>query len=252
MEKPIGRESWWARVSLLSGVLLLGVLMVRAVLEWPSAAWGRVALLLAALAIVAGHVASARIRKSPARWTGKGIALAGLILGYVPVIAILVVGFAGKLSLHDDVRDFRSKEHLDRLARAIENYYSEYSNVPKVGSRDFRTDDDAGRRLLTALLSKNGRPFPLLNPRGISFLSTRESREGHPGGLEFDQREGDSVVGLYDHWGNPYRVIFGSLEDDVVRFKSGGQSIEVRRKWFVVTSKGPDGVEGTADDLKSW
>jgi hypothetical protein len=48
-------------------------------------------LLASIVAIVCGHLARGRIRREPARLTGDGIALVGLILGYIG-IAISIVG----------------------------------------------------------------------------------------------------------------------------------------------------------------
>jgi hypothetical protein len=44
------------------------------------------------IAVVAGHVARARIREKPAALRGKGLAMAGLVLGYAGlVLAVLSV-----------------------------------------------------------------------------------------------------------------------------------------------------------------
>ena len=40
--------------------------------------------------------------------------------------------------------------------------------------------------------------------------------------------------------------------DEVIRFTYGGKPELVHGKRVLVASKGPDGVEGTADDVKSW
>ena len=49
-------------------------------------------LLLPIISIVLGHIARSQIKKSKGSVYGKGIALAGLILGYLPLIAALAFG----------------------------------------------------------------------------------------------------------------------------------------------------------------
>lgn len=45
------------------------------------------------VAVIFGHIALSEIRKNPGRWKGKGLAFAGIALGYVGVV--LLVGFIG-------------------------------------------------------------------------------------------------------------------------------------------------------------
>jgi hypothetical protein len=50
------------------------------------------------LAIVFGHIAHARIRKNPTLG-GGGIALAGLVLGYVSILTIFIVGLLAAMAI---------------------------------------------------------------------------------------------------------------------------------------------------------
>jgi len=45
------------------------------------------------VAVIFGHIALSEIRKNPARLTGRGLAITGIVLGYVGVV--LLVGFIG-------------------------------------------------------------------------------------------------------------------------------------------------------------
>ena len=50
-----------------------------------------VGVLLCLLGIIFGHVAQAQISRQPQLWTGKGMAIAGYVLGYVGLALYLVI-----------------------------------------------------------------------------------------------------------------------------------------------------------------
>jgi Domain of unknown function (DUF4190) len=69
-------------------------------------AWIMLPVIAAIVAVVAGHMARSEIRRSEGEVQGDGMALAGLILGYINLalgalvillIAVLLLGFAGGL-----------------------------------------------------------------------------------------------------------------------------------------------------------
>src|SRR5262245_49006721 len=76
------------------------------------------------VAIVTGHVARSRIRQSQGRESGSGMALAGLILGYVGIAltilgvlaAVLVIGVWGDDIARASMRD-RAHEFVDEAQR---------------------------------------------------------------------------------------------------------------------------------------
>ena len=53
---------------------------------------GLVFLLTSILAVVLGHLSLATIKRQPRQWTGRGIALAGLILGYISLGVTVIIG----------------------------------------------------------------------------------------------------------------------------------------------------------------
>ncbi|MDH7452588.1 DUF4190 domain-containing protein [Luteimonas composti] len=75
MNVPTRQTSSLAVVSLVSGIL----------------GWSLLPLIGSIAAIITGHMARAEIRRAPERLDGDGMALAGLILGYV----MLVLGTIG-------------------------------------------------------------------------------------------------------------------------------------------------------------
>ncbi len=75
MNVPTRQTSSLAVVSLVAGIL----------------GWSLLPLIGSIAAIITGHMARAEIRRAPERLDGDGMALAGLILGYV----MLVLGTIG-------------------------------------------------------------------------------------------------------------------------------------------------------------
>ena len=79
MNQPLRQTSALAVVSLIMGIV----------------GWTVLPFLGSLVAIVTGHMARAEIRRQPQAMEGDGLALAGLILGWVAVIGsiLVVVGF---------------------------------------------------------------------------------------------------------------------------------------------------------------
>ncbi len=90
------------------------------------------------------------------------------------------------------------------------------------------------------------------NPRGVPFLAVEMGKTRKKGGLIRESGIGSPVVGLFDAWGNPFRVLLDDDYDGLIRFTYGGKPEVVRGHRVLVASKGPDGIEGTKDDVKSW
>ncbi len=198
-------------------------------------------------AVICGHLGRARIRKARGELRGNGMALAGLILGYVMsvVSVVVVLSFFAAQAAIKNANTLRSRTMLMSTAMAVEQHYQEYSKLPEPGANDFDTGDPAGRKLLDILLGP-------ANPRGIPFLSVETGKTRKKGGLIRGSGSGSPVVGLFDTWGNPFRVLLDDDYDGVIRFTYGGRLEVVHNRLVLVASKGADGIEGTGDDVKSW
>ncbi|MBB5206983.1 DUF4190 domain-containing protein [Chiayiivirga flava] len=77
MNSPARSTSPLAIVSLVSGIV----------------SWVAIPFIGAIVAIVTGHMARAEIRRAPATLEGDGLAIGGLILGYLQ-LALCIVGIA--------------------------------------------------------------------------------------------------------------------------------------------------------------
>lgn len=195
-------------------------------------------------AVICGHLGRARIRKSGGGFRGTGMALAGLILGYGMTVLSVPVMFSfsdAKVAIKK-AQTLQTQVELNKLRQAMEQYHQEYSKLPDTGAADFATSDPAGKRLLARLIG-DGRNGEAMRVR--CFLEASPDSAN----LSVDDRV---ERGLFDAWGNPFRVILDDDHDEVLRFTYGGKPEVVHGQRVLVASKGPDGVEGTADDVKSW
>lgn len=78
MNAPVKQTSALAIASLVSGIL----------------GWTLVPFLGSLVAVVCGHMARGEIRRAPDRLEGDGLAVAGLVLGYL-VIALSILAVVG-------------------------------------------------------------------------------------------------------------------------------------------------------------
>jgi hypothetical protein len=175
------------------------------------------------------------------------MALAGLTLGYYMTVSSLLVpgSYAVAQVAIKRAKVLRSRTMVVSTASAVEVFYHEYSKLPEPGGNDFNTEDPAGRTLLDMLLGPG-------NPRGVPFLVVEMGKTRKKGGLIRGSGSGGSIVGLFDAWGNPFRVILDDDYDEVLRFTYGGKPEVVHGRQVLVASKGPDGIEGTKDDVGTW
>lgn len=230
MEEKSRPWSGLAMASLAGGVLSLGL-----------------GFLTGIPAVVCGHMGRARIRKMGGELRGSGMALAGLTMGYfMTVFSVLGPGVGPTANAAiKRTNVLRSRTMVVSTASAVEVFYQEYSMLPEPGGNDFNTEDPAGRKLLDMLLGPG-------NPRGVPFLNVEKGKHRKKGGLIYESGRSSPVVGLFDAWGNPFRVLLDDDYDGVIRFTYGGKPEVVHGKRVLVASKGPDGIEGTEDDVKSW
>lgn len=189
-------------------------------------------------AVICGHLGRARIRQSGGGLQGKGMALAGLVLGY----GGSVFWSLGLMMVNQKTAIVRTKLDVANFHQAVEQYYEEYSKLPDTGAGDLATSDPAGKRLLACLIGdgRNGEAM-----RVPSFL------EASPDAANLSVNE-RVERGIFDAWGNPFRVILDDDYDEVLRFTYGGKPEVVHGQRVMVASKGADGIEGTEDDMKSW
>ena len=109
-------------------------------------------------------------------------------------------------------------------------------------------------KLLACLLGKN---VDGLNPREIEYIEPPMAREGHRGLITGRMPAEDKLI---DIWGHPYVVVLDTNNDHRIAnpdFKNSSPLIskgapQVLNAEVLAYSLGPDGIEGTHDDIVSW
>ena len=146
-------------------------------------------------AIITGHMALGRIKKSGGILQGHGKAVAGLVLGYIFsalffVLAVLAgAGFAASNSAITTARRLTAMATAVAIESAVNNYLTEYGTLPHAGTSDATIVTSTDTDLLHVLLGMEG----AMNKRSIKFLSVREGRE-NKNGLIYAS-DGRSVIG---------------------------------------------------------
>ncbi len=165
-------------------------------------------------AIICGHIALSKIKKEQLA-KGKGIAIAGLVIGYLSLLSIplLALVIPGANAAVDAAKIANCKNTAFNLRTALITFYTDYRR-PYPGTENQTSKTDA--TFMEAILGAETAAASKANPRGIIFFDFNGSLP-----------EGGSVD-LLDPWGNHFRV-----------------------KDKTVWSLGPDGIEGTADDIST-
>lgn len=199
-------------------------------------------------AIVTGHMARGRARRSGGAVGGEGIALAGLILGYVMsvfgaigfmVLIGVVMGTGSFFSLKGALETARTDVLLMELV--IEDFNEDNGRLPALPKSDCVTSDESGRLLLSILAAEES---GVQNERKKNYLTDVNDR--------ISRGEDGKISGYLDPWGNPYRVVLKEGKGPSLEFTWGGEPVSQYGKRVAVGSKGIDGIEGTVDDIKSW
>ncbi len=196
-------------------------------------------------AIITGHLALGKIKKSGGVLQGRGLAITGLILGYVftvlSVIVIMLV-YNGFKSAMNKAKSVQERSGAMQIEMAFENFFDEYASLPNQGTSDATFYSNKDTAMFEALLGDH----KTLNPKSIKFLTMKEGKD-RKNGVVYDA-SGTSIIGIFDPWGGAYKVRLDLDYDD---------QIEVNGEFLLgcraaVWSDGPDQMAGTDDDIKSW
>lgn len=193
-------------------------------------------------AIICGHIARGRIERSAGALGGAGLALAGLILGYLSTLALIaffvifiVFGAAAAMTSMPFMKTAMSAGmtpvNAMQIAQGVTAYQTQYGHLPLITApmtEDTRVDS---KTLLDVLKGRD----PVANPQNTIFFQTLP-------GLSND----DPAI---DGWGQPFNVALDATGDGTV--KLGELNVPGA---VAVWSSGPNKLDenGKGDDLPSW
>ena len=143
------------------------------------------------------------------------------------------------------------------LILGIKNYQVEYDRYPiPPEAQNTHADQrfESTGKLLAVLLGEN---VDGLNPRQIAYLEPPIAKSGKHGLIP---RSAFGEASLVDLWGHPYVILIDANHDNKIDNPDRkNSSPQVRQDapeqliaGVVAYSLGPDGIDGTHDDLVSW
>jgi prepilin-type N-terminal cleavage/methylation domain-containing protein len=187
------------------------------------------------------------------------------LLVVIAIIAVLAgAGFAGAKAAIEKAQKTKAKHVCTTINTAVLTFYDEYGHLPLPtgasggGSQDIeiQTVGAQGVDLLTALMGMESDSDNMLSPKKIRFLDIPEGkRTGNTGKNGIIYNSGNSIQGLYDPWGQPYRILMDANYDDNLDnnpFSSGNSILRGRRVGAYTYGKNKRNDQGGQDDVKSW
>lgn len=192
------------------------------------------------VAIICGHLAHGKIRRSAGLLTGKGLAIAGFVLGYIGLILglLIIAGFMAGNAAITKAKKVTAMATAIAIESAVNNFYTEYGAMP---SEIEITDTSKDVSLVKTLRGDD----PTRNTRKIRFLSVKEGT--------YNMNGVDLVTfKIFDPWGHGYQVILDTRYAEEVTVTRGGITETLKGRRAAVFSVGEDGVAGTSDDVITW
>jgi hypothetical protein len=198
-------------------------------------------------AIVMGHRARARIKKSGGTPEDLAYARCGLILGYFNTFFLsALVGYAilGGMRGRNLFLTTQTFHNAARIEAAVDSFFLDYGSFPVSGSVDTTLDFLHDASKFDVLL---GSPAGATVSPSIPLYLSLKIAKGGKGGMVYDA-SGTKIKGIFDSWGNPYRIRMDFDLDGAITVNG----TVVHGKNVVVWSDGPDGAPGTPDDIGTW
>lgn len=192
--------------------------------------------------------------------TDRGFTLIELLV-VIAIIAVLAgVGFSAGSSAIQKAKRTTCLAAATSIESAVANFFTDYGSMPY----DVTVTNDttvktgaSGENFLKTLLGMD----TTLNPRGIKFLSAKQSKSKHTDSVKRDGivYDGDTPKGMFDPWGGEYNVLldldYNEKLENVKPKGTGSTSVTLNGRRVAVWSDGADGVsaDGKAtDDVKTW
>lgn len=195
------------------------------------------------------------MKNPPNKAIPRGFTLVELLVVIAIIAVLAAAGFAGGNAAMQRARKVSAQSVATSIATGVEQFYTEYSALPDVGSDSVTTNTGGGVNLLNILAGKET-STPIQNARKIRFFSAKEAK-----GSGANARDGatynasNAFTGLYDPWGQPYYVELDDDYDDTLTFTPQGSSaVTLRGRRVAAYSLGVDApADATPTKLaKSW
>ena len=190
--------------------------------------------------------------KNPSKpFSRKGFTLVELLVVIAIIAVLAAAGFAVGPTMLNKAKKVSALNTATSLSNAVEQFYTEYSALPTVGSGVLTTTSAGGVSLLNILAGKETAAAPE-NPRKIRFFSAKDAK-GTRDGAVYDGTTG-AFTALYDPWGGPYSVVLDDDYNEELVVSPLGSSTTLRGRKIAVYSLGVASGEksNTSTLVKSW
>jgi prepilin-type N-terminal cleavage/methylation domain-containing protein len=167
-----------------------------------------------------------------------------VVIGIMALLASMLLG--GLKAANSKEKKTEARNAVDQIVTAWKVYYADYKHFPDTGNGTSYKITEMGQDAIRILQGNYaGDSWNEKNPRKTVYIDFH--------GLYTDQPD---FTGFLDPWGNIYQVTLDEVPYDgkitVTESVNGSQQIVEKRLIAAVWSMGPDGINGTADDVHSW
>jgi prepilin-type N-terminal cleavage/methylation domain-containing protein len=196
----------------------------------------------------------------------SGFTLVELLVVITIIIILMAFLFPAFRGVQNQAKKVQAKNDETQLVTAINAFYTEYGQYPcgAQGGDDstdfFAADDISQNSLMDTLRVPVPTTPPVLNPRGIAFLTVPTAKD--PNNLASGPRSGIGGNGRwYDPWGSCYRIkIDNNYNGIIANPYSANAGFTNVYAGCIVWSLGPNKAGGSGDkksvnsddDVISW
>jgi prepilin-type N-terminal cleavage/methylation domain-containing protein len=197
------------------------------------------------------------MKSSSEKSVNRGFTLIELLVVIAIIAVLAAAGFQGGAMAMNKARKVSAQAMATSIQIAADQFYTEYSALPDpvaTGSsedKEFNTTSGEGITLLEILAGVDDGDQ---NSRKMRFLSGKEAKNSKDG-IEYGST-GDSIVGMYDPWGQPFYIWLDYGYDERLSFTPKGLSklYNLNGRRVAVYSQGvADPIDAKPNTLvKSW
>lgn len=163
------------------------------------------------------------MKSSSKKNVNRGFTLVELLVVIAIIAVLAAAGFAGGAAAMNKARKVSAQAMATSIQIAVDQFYTEYSALPDPGTNDsdkeFNTTSGEGITLLEILAGVDDGDQ---NARKMRFLSGKEAKNSKDG-IKYGLN-GDSIVGMYDPWGQPFYIWLDYDYDERLSFTPQGLS----------------------------
>ena len=189
----------------------------------------------------------------------RGFTLVELLVVIAIIAVLAAMGFAGAQAALNRAKKMKARKICVTMDQAVLGFYDDYGHMPGLGDanadRELVTDIDAGIQLVTILLGYEKDSDEMENPKKVRFFEAPEGKSKRDG-IQYGAGSGNTVEGLFDPWGEPYRVLLDGDYNEQLKnpFTGTGNSAILRGKRVVTYTYGKNATNdnGSGDDVASW